>query len=219
MPMRYADEHIEKVRNIINDECIIRVPKGSKELPALDGKGYYTWQFYLRRALLDPLCLQVVCDDFWRKNEELLARKPFQVAGVESAAVPLITAIVLSGVNRGYKINAFTIRKTRKTYGRRNLIEGAPSSAPVLLVDDLTSRQHNSFWHAVHAINLAGLCLADRGYVLVLKKNSDEPRTIVTSMGNLVIESLFTLDDFSLTLEDYSFETASMKSSLCAPGV
>jgi orotate phosphoribosyltransferase len=199
---------IGKVRNIINDECIARVPHGSKELPSIDGKNFYVWQFYLRRAVLDPLCLEVLCDDFWRKNEAEFKRQPFQIAGVESAAVPIITALILSGVNKGYSVNAFTIRKERKLYGRRNLIEGAPNSLPVLIVDDLTSPQHNAFWHTVYAISTAGLKLNGLGYVLVLKKKADESRVIETSLGRVIVESLFTLSDFSMTLEEYQAEKA-----------
>lgn len=203
MKNKLSINNVQTVRDIINNECIARVPSGSKELPSIDGKGFYTWQFYLRRAVLDPICLQVLCDDFWYKNESNFKQQPFQIAGVESAAVPMITAIVLNGAERGHNVNAFTIRKERKAYGLRNLIEGRANSYPVLFVDDLTSPQHNAFWHTIYAIKTIGLKLNGLGYVLVLKKKADESRIIETSLGNIVIESLFTLSDFSMTLEDY----------------
>jgi len=58
--MNELNEDIKKVRDFINDNCIARVPKGSKELPSIDGKGYYAWQFYLRSAVLDSFCLKVL---------------------------------------------------------------------------------------------------------------------------------------------------------------
>jgi orotate phosphoribosyltransferase len=204
--MNYPDDATRRVRNIINDECIVRVPSGSKELPAMQGRGHYTWQFYLRRAVLDPLCLDVVCEDFWSKNCDLFGRCPFQIAGVESASAPLITAILLSGHRRGLGLNAFTIRKHRKDYGRRNLIEGRPTTDPVFIVDDLTSPEHNSFWHAVHAIASHGLALNGLGYVLVLKMRDAESRVISTSLGPVHIQSLFTLGDFALTVDEYQKE-------------
>lgn len=204
--MRDLDSEVKKARNLINDHCIVRVPKGSKELPALGGETYYSWQFYLRTALFDSACLQVICDDFWQKFEQLYRKHPFQVAGVEAASVPIITALIVDAAKRGYRLNAFTIRKERKSYGKRNLIEGTPTSEPVLFVDDLTSSHHNAFWHAIHAISLAGLTLNGCGYVVVLKQNSSESRSIQTSLGNVVIESLFTLANFSLSLEDYNAE-------------
>jgi hypothetical protein len=197
---------VRTLRDTINENCIVRVPNGSKELPALDGQGYYTWQFYMRRVLLDPDCLRLICEDFWNRFERLFELEPFQVAGVEAAAVPLITALVVDGARRRFRLNAFTIRKTRKIYGLRNLIEGSPSGQPVLFIDDLTSPQHNAFWHAIHAISQSGLKLNGHGYVLVRKQNAEACPMIETSMGRVKIESLFTLSDFSLTLEDYAKE-------------
>jgi orotate phosphoribosyltransferase len=201
--MKYKNKQIQAVRDIINTECIVRVPSGSKELPALGGKGYYTWQFYLRRALLDPFCLKVICNDFWNKNTELFKQQSFQLAGVESAAVPLITALILSGERRGYKVNAFTIRKARKEYGKRNFVEGNPSTEPVLFIDDLTSSEHNAFWHAIHVIGQEKLMLCSIGYVLVLKNKEEESRIIKTSLGNVTIQSLFNLNDFALTFDEF----------------
>jgi orotate phosphoribosyltransferase len=148
----------------------------------------------------------LICEDFWNRFEQLFKLEPFQLAGVESAAVPLITALIIDGARRNLDLNAFTIRKDRKTYGLRNLIEGSPSHRPVLFVDDLTSPQHNAFWHAIHAISLSGLRLNGRGYVLVRKQNAEACPVIETSMGRVAIDSLFTLSDFSMTLEDYSRE-------------
>ena len=125
---------------------------------------------------------------------------------MESASVPIITALIIGGARRGHRVNAFTIRKERKAYGKRNLIEGKPSEEPVFFIDDLTSPQHNAFWHAMQAIDSARLKVYPHGYVLVLKKKAEESRTISTSMGVVHIQSLFTLSDFSLTLNDYDEE-------------
>jgi orotate phosphoribosyltransferase len=197
------DKSIGYVRNLINDTCIQRVPKNSRELPKMGG-GFYTWQFYLRNALLDATCLRLIGEDFWNKNETLFRERPFQVAGLESACVPLLVAIVLEAAKRGIKVNAFTIRKTRKEYGLRNIIEGCPTSEPVFFVDDLTSPQHNAFWAVMNVLQLQGLKINLFGYVLVLKKMATEPRVIETSMGFMTIQSLFTLSDFDLAFEEYN---------------
>ena len=201
--MNRWEERLGQMRDIINKDCIARVPLGSKELPGKGSNTFYTWQFYLRRALLNPVCLQLLCEDFWTKNTDYYLDEPFQLAGVEAAAVPLITAIVLDGARRGFSVNAFTIRKERKEYGRRNLTEGKPTQEPVFFVDDLTSPQHNAFWHALYGIEQEGLRLCGKGYVLVLKKKADESRIIPTSQGNIHIDSLFTLSDFILSYEDW----------------
>jgi hypothetical protein len=104
-------------------------------------------------------------------------------------------------------LHAFSIRKERKKYGLRNLVEGVPLPCPVLLIDDLTSPQHNSFWHAIHVPKSEGLKSNGRGYVLVLKQDNREC-TIGTSLRTVVIDCLFTLRDFSLTMEDFESEMA-----------
>jgi orotate phosphoribosyltransferase len=190
-----------RVREFIDEHCIVRVPPGSTALPAIGGHGYYTWQFYLRRALLDPACLNLVCEEFWIKNGERFLRRPFQVAGVESSSTPMITAIVLDWARRGLCVNAFTIRKERKAYGLRNIIEGAPSADPVVFIDDLTSPQHKALRHAMSVIRDARLELDGRGYVLVRKEAGGSASTIIdTSIGSITIDSAFSLSDFTLTL-------------------
>ncbi|WP_343731674.1 hypothetical protein [Duganella sp.] len=199
---RANEDDIEVLRRKINDHCIYRVPPKSKELPAMGG-GFYTWQFYLRSALLDARSLLTISQHFWRRYGGEYRDAPFQIAGVESAAVPVITALVCSAAERGITLNAFTIRKNRKDYGRRNLIEGTPNDLPVLFIDDLTSPLHNAFWHAVHALSTHGLMLAGHAYVVVRKQERAVSPLIATSIGTVRVESLFTLDDFQLELEDY----------------
>jgi orotate phosphoribosyltransferase len=187
-----------KLRQYINSHCIARVPKGSKELPSLEGRGFYTWQFYLRRALLEADFLEFIGADFWDRFESIYQQRRFQLAGVESAALPVIITILMEAKRRNIEVSAFTIRKERKRYGKRNVIEGQPTSCPVLFVDDLSSPQHNAFWHAVNVIGSADLTMFEHGYVVIMKGRSDETRTITTSIGNVTLSSIFTLDDFEL---------------------
>src|SRR6266446_216571 len=116
----------EQLRREINDNGIKRAPIGSQELPALEGTGSYAWQFYLRGPLLKARHLSFVARCFWSVYKDRYLQRPFQIAGVEAAAVPIMTAIILGAGIIGLELNAFTIRKERKTYGRRNLIEGCP---------------------------------------------------------------------------------------------
>ena len=196
------EKAIRYVRDVINDRCIARVPPGSHELPAMGGNGWYEWQFYLRRALLDPYCLRVMAAHFWEHFGPALEAEPFQVAGVESAAVPLLTTLVLTAKQ---PLNAFTIRKERKAYGLRNIVEGRPNPLlPVVFVDDLTSPSHNAFWHAMDALRQEQLALHPLGYVLVRKQRRSEPAVIPTGRGNVLIVSMFDLDDFDLTTAAYA---------------
>ena len=63
----------EFARKFINDNCIARVPEGSKELPSYknQGSGYYRWQFYLRAALFNPVLYPGMGSALFVSQEEL----------------------------------------------------------------------------------------------------------------------------------------------------
>jgi len=195
----------ERVRSFINDRCIVRVPPGSKEIVAYENPNqHYEWQFYLREACLEPACLELVAESFWKTFEARFKQQPFQIATVEQAGVPLLTAILISGAMRRIPVHAFTIRKDYKAYGIGNIIEGRPANLPVMFIDDLTSPTHNTFWHAVRTLKRFYLRLYPWAFVLVSKTKRSDPQRIITSGGTIVIESLYCLDDFNMKLADYA---------------
>jgi orotate phosphoribosyltransferase len=194
----------ELVRAFINDRCIHRVPPASKEIIAYENSShYYEWQFYLREVCLEPVCLSLFAETFWRNFADRFKAKPFQIATVEQAGVPLLTSALLAGMVRRIPVHAFTIRKDYKAYGIGNIIEGRPLNLPVLFIDDLTSPTHNTFWHFVRVLKRFGLAVYPWACVLVRKQRRNEPREIITSFGPVMVESLFCLDDFNMTLADY----------------
>jgi len=192
----------EALRRDINEHGICRVPSGSHELPSIDHTGWYDWQFYLRAPLLQAKHLHFIAASFWHYNAKHFRAAPFQIAGTEQAALPIITAIVMTAPA---PLHAFSIRKERKDYGKCNIIEGEPDrELPVMLIDDLTSIQHNSIWHAIRVIHRVGLRLYPRAFVVVFKgERFGSPRVLRTSAGQVAIESLFTLSDFDLSYETY----------------
>lgn len=191
----------EQLRNFINERCIKRVPQGSKEMPAkLPEIGYYVWQFYLRAAVLKPEFLAYIAGRFWASFHERYLVEPFQLTGVEQASLPIITALLISAANKGLPVTAFTIRKDYKTYGIGNIIEGEPSNLPVVFVDDLTSPQHSTFWHATRVLSRERLRLYPYAFVLVRKQHDADSPVIPTSMGDVTVEGIFTMDDFGLKL-------------------
>lgn len=194
----------EALRRYINDHGIRRAPPGSRELPTVDGKSHYGWQFYLRSSILRPQHLLFIARCFWSLYHKRYKERPFQIAGVEAASAPIIASILLTAPALGIDLNAFTIRKKRKKSGLRNMLEGEPSNLPVVIIDDLTSPEHQTMWHALNSVLGAGLNLYGGAFVVVFKGRKDgAPRMIPTSRGRIVIESIFTLEDFSLTIEDY----------------
>lgn len=92
------------------------------------------WLFDFRGLLMQPHWLNRYADIFWERYEK---NYPFQVCGMESAAISLVAAIVMKGVERGTPVNGCFIRKSRKRDGLMKVIEGTLTDDPIILVDDL----------------------------------------------------------------------------------
>src|SRR5215475_8018530 len=122
----------ERLADYIRENCIFYgndfqpiFSKGGKE---------FNWIFDLRPLLLDGEMLQLVAELFWERMGHLW---PFQVAGIELTAVPLLAAIVIEGARQGRRATALVVRQKRKKTGRNKLVEGLPNpDIPVILIDD-----------------------------------------------------------------------------------
>jgi orotate phosphoribosyltransferase len=114
----------EKAITYASDEQKIMSPSGQKQ----------NWLIDLRPVLLDVEALNLITDMFWDEYESQL---PFQIGGMEVAAVPLVTALLMKAEQRGLKTSGFIIRKERKKSGLGKLIEGNVTDDPIILVDDI----------------------------------------------------------------------------------
>ncbi|MCP1573953.1 outer membrane protein assembly factor BamB [Herbaspirillum rubrisubalbicans] len=92
------------------------------------------WLIDMRRIFMKAVLLDLLAEFFWDEYSEKL---PFQVGGMETAAIPLLSAILLKSAARGTPVNGFIVRKERKTYGTGNLIEGVLTEEPIIIVDDV----------------------------------------------------------------------------------
>ena len=200
----------EALRRAINDYGVVRVPPGSHELHDMRNSGdfyddkFYIWQFYLRRPLLEPAHLLFIARCFWSVYKQRYQRQPFQISGVEQAAIPILTAILMTAPSMGVNLHAFTVRKERKKFGLRNIIEGKPiPELPCVFVDDLSSPTHATLWHWLRTISEARLKFYPRAFVVVYKGKRVDLKEIPTTMGNIGLESIYTLDDFNMTYEEY----------------
>lgn len=101
-----------------------------------------SWVVDIRNLLLNPQVIDFISDQFWvswLENREIQG-KPLQIAGLELAAVPLITAITLKAQNYDVKASGLIIRKSRKKYGLQRTIEGAfDREVETVIVDDLVN--------------------------------------------------------------------------------
>lgn len=142
---------LNRLKTYIADHCII---KWSIENPIYDkAGGKFGWMFDLRPLLLNGPMLQTVASLFWDKLQRLW---PFQLAGVELAAVPLIAGILMEGERRGFEVSGLIVRQKRNKHGRTRLVEGTPrADLPVILVDDAVNTGRS--------INKALLAIKDLG--------------------------------------------------------
>ncbi len=111
--------------------AILRAEKQRLISPKGNSNG---WLIDLRRLFMDAKALDAAAELFW---QEFAGRMPFQVGGMEAAAIPFLSAILIKSLARGTPINGFILRKERKTYGTGSSIEGALTDAPIVLVDDV----------------------------------------------------------------------------------
>jgi outer membrane protein assembly factor BamB len=104
----------------------------------------FTWMFDFRRLLLEPEFIHDVAGIFWDRMAQYM---PFQIAGLEMAGVPLVTAIQLVGRERGIAVNGLIVRAKAKKNGTQKLVEGDPlPGVPVVAIDD-SANTFGSFAH------------------------------------------------------------------------
>jgi outer membrane protein assembly factor BamB len=93
-----------------------------------------SWMIDTRRVLFESALLEAIGEAFWEQFEPHL---PFQVGGMEMAAVPIVSTILLAAAKRGHRINGFIVRKERKPHGRMQAIENDLNELPIVIVDDI----------------------------------------------------------------------------------
>jgi outer membrane protein assembly factor BamB/orotate phosphoribosyltransferase len=119
------------VSSAIHERAVLRAE--NQRLISPQG-GTNRWLIDLRRLFLDAKSLDAAAELFW---QECGGRMPFQVGGMETAAIPFLSAIIMKSLSRGTPVNGFILRKERKTYGTGSSIEGALTGAPIIIVDDI----------------------------------------------------------------------------------
>lgn len=130
--LKVQESRIKVLTDIINNQAI-SYASDEQKIMSPNGRSQ-KWLIDLRPILLNIEALDLITDLFWDQFEDQL---PFQIGGMEVAAVPLVTAILMKAEQRGLKTNAFVIRKERKRSGLGKLIEGHLTDDPIILVDDL----------------------------------------------------------------------------------
>lgn len=153
------------------------------------------WLIDLRAVFMQPDTLAQIAAAFWEKYKD---REPFQLGGMETAAIPLLTALMLLAPPQRGKVNGFIIRKQRKTTGLGNLIEGVMTDEPVILVDDILNSGESAEKGRV-AIAATGRAVQEVFAIIDYQSRQGHQWR---ARHHITVQSLFTLDDFGLTLSN-----------------
>jgi outer membrane protein assembly factor BamB/orotate phosphoribosyltransferase len=191
-PVSSADANIERLFNIVSEKSIIRQtttkvfsPRGTLQ----------SWLIDLRKTFFDAEGVSIIADLFWDRFADQL---PFQVGGLEVGAVPLTSAIQLRGLQRGFRVNGFVIRKERKHYGLNKMYEGELTDEPVVVVDDLLNSAGTA--EKVRVV-LAQNGLTIRDLFVVIDYQNPRGTEWVKRHG-INFHSIYSLPQFRLSIKD-----------------
>lgn len=187
--------HINELKDLIAEKVLISAKdayiittKSESGTPAPTA-----WLFDFRALMLDPVWLNLYAEIFWEKYAEKL---PFQVGGMETAGIPLVSAIVMKSVERGTPVNGFYIRKSRKREGLLKRIEGTLTDHPVILVDDLMN-SGGSILQQLKVLDDVPLRVRDIFCILAFRTRDAYPFVQERAIS---LTHLFTLPDFGIPL-------------------
>ncbi len=186
-----GDNKIQALRVVIERQVFIT--KDKEHMVQNDGSPT-AWLFDFRRVLMNTDVLDNVGELFWKLFKK---EYPFQIGGIEVAAIPLIIVLTLKARKMGEKVNGFFIRKSRKKTGLLRMIEGSVTDEKIIIVDDI--------------LNTGGSCIRQVEVIESLGKKVDTIFVILRFRDmeyykyfherGIKVVSLFTLDDFKDSLD------------------
>jgi orotate phosphoribosyltransferase len=193
--------HWEWCREFIDRQAIWRA---TPEQPGIPGKAKgstYVWQFYLRRATLNPTFAGRLALLFWDQFGTQYDAAPFQIGACAPSGIPIGCAI-----QAARPVNLFVIRREPKSFGFDNWFDGRIlPDVPVLLVDDLAASAPFLLLASARVQQRLGLPL-HRCYFTVVNKVgrgfSKASQHTENYLDNQLI-SLFTMNNFCRTAADF----------------
>lgn len=188
LPSRHMEE---KLKQIIREKVF--VTKEQKKIAYWDGSES-PWLFDFRNIFLVPEYIDLIVEIFWEKLE---SRYPFQVCGLEAAAIPLVTAIVMKSVEKGKPVNGFFIRKSRKKTGLMQMIEGEINNHPIIIVDDVLN-SGNSVMRQIKVLEELDKNVSE---VFVILQFRERDYYEFLKERGVALNNLFVLPDFSLPFQ------------------
>ena len=195
--LNVRDSQIKALTDMIAEKAINRASDGAR-IMSLDGS-VQEWLIDLRPILLDVKALDLITNLFWDEYE---SRLPFQVGGMEVAAVPLVTAILMKARERNLDVSGFIIRKERKPTGLGKSIEGNLTDDPIILVDDLMN-SGGSLERGRLAIEQAGKKVND---VFVILNYENDHGAYWAHQNNITVNALSNLDPLDVEIKKTPWE-------------
>ncbi len=182
------------LKKLISDKVFLK-PNASIQIASRGGDARDPrWFFDFRAIVFEASVLDFIAEEFWRRYEHAY---PFQVGGIESAAIPLITAIVLKGAEKGKPVHGFFLRKSRKRDGLMRMFEGGLTDEPAILVDD-SINSGQSMSRQILALSEAGKKVSD--IFVILRFRDTRAYSELVKRDSTKIDSIFTLPDFDIPL-------------------
>lgn len=183
----------EDLRTAIASTVCIEASSGAVIVASEHTGGRDPWIFDFRALMLQPQWLNRYAEIFWEQYESKL---PFQVGGLETAGIPLVSAIVMKGLQRGTPVNGFYIRKSRKRHGLMKYIEGTLTDDPIIFVDDLIN-SGQSVNKQIDILAREGKKVTDV-FVMLAFRASDA--YVFLKEKQVFLRHLFSLTDFGIPL-------------------
>lgn len=149
------------------------------------------WILDFRNVLLDAVFLEAITDSMLSILRKQVTTK-VQFGGLESAALPLITSLVLKYSGGNFTVHGFYIRKSRKKSGLLKIIEGEVGEEEIVLVDDIL----NSGSSVLKQILILESIGKKVSYLCVIVRFRNESEYSDIIKRGIKIISLFSLDDF-----------------------
>jgi outer membrane protein assembly factor BamB/orotate phosphoribosyltransferase len=187
------DQKKEDLRQAIIKQVIMRTSPTVRIIGG-DERIRVNWLLDFRALLLQPQWLNQYAELFWDCYGD---QYPFQVCGMETAAISLVAAIVMKGIERKTPINGLYARKSRKRQGMLKQLEGTPNEHPVILVDDLI-HSGSTFDKQIKILTDANLRVTG---IFVLIAFRDTADYVFPLAHHLRIEHIFSLPDIGLPTE------------------
>lgn len=164
----------------------------------LSGKGrQLDWLIDLRPTVLDPEMVGFIAEEFWRQNPVL---DQCHIAGLESASIPIVTAITMEGQRLGKTTSGIIVRKDRKKTGLGKLVEGSIRFGGAVIVDDVFNS--GATLEKVRVRLAQCDILATRSFSIIDYKSRKGARFLKEK--RIDHKSIFCLSDFGISLKNKS---------------